>query len=403
MKDLDRKLARGIMKDLSLGIPPSKGIKYYSSKNVLNFVKQVCEDLSYDLEDRSTIKFVYGQYGSGKSHLLKLFREILLEENYVVCLIEVKNEDPTFSSHENLARNVLTLSEIKDNPILGFPSIIRLVDPDGEKTINFSSKFLYENINHDFVSFAQACVKSDSKDTVEAINRWMHGNGKLNDLKEVLGVNNIITKKNGASIITTYATWLQEIGNAGLVILIDEAEKLSSSFTKKKAIDAYGNLKSIINSLDRFPGIFFLFATTPDFFGESENLDKVVHSVQIDKALATRIGKIPLTKPIIRQPVWNIEKMILEEDSEKQVFENIIEIYEISYRVEIENKKFILDEVYNKKKNNSSFREKIKFLIELMDKQIDPNYDSNTDSDDTLDLKNETNISLDDLKKKYGN
>jgi chromosomal replication initiation ATPase DnaA len=69
------KEARRIFSSLRIGIPPQKGIQHYTTDELSKFLKRFVREADYDIEDSSIIKFIYGDYGSGKTHFLRLQKE----------------------------------------------------------------------------------------------------------------------------------------------------------------------------------------------------------------------------------------------------------------------------------------------------------------------------------------
>jgi len=62
-------------------------------------------------------------------------------------------------------------------------------------------------------------------------------------------------------------------GYQGLLIEFDEAEMAYSTMRKAALREAHNNLLSLINNIEMIPGLFLIYATTPDFFNDPKHGD----------------------------------------------------------------------------------------------------------------------------------
>jgi hypothetical protein len=90
-------------------------------------------------------------------------------------------------------------------------------------------------------------------------------------------------------------------GFNGIVVLLDEAEMSYSVMRKSELKKAHNNLLHLINSIEESPGLFLVYATTPDFYTDER------HGIQIYGALAQRIGRPEERPPRALDRVWNLE------------------------------------------------------------------------------------------------
>jgi P-loop Domain of unknown function (DUF2791) len=80
--------AESIIENLRYGVPPHGSIRHFTvgRKNELEWLRQ---SLTHPTRNRGAALLVKANYGAGKSHLLQLVREMALESNYAVSLVEV--------------------------------------------------------------------------------------------------------------------------------------------------------------------------------------------------------------------------------------------------------------------------------------------------------------------------
>ena len=74
-----------------------------------------------------------------------------------------------------------------------------------------------------------------------------------------------------------------------------------SVMRKSELKKAHNNLLHLINSIEESPGLFLIYATTPDFYTDER------HGIQIYGALAQRVGRPEEHPPRALDRVWNLE------------------------------------------------------------------------------------------------
>jgi hypothetical protein len=92
--------ARGAIEALRAGVPNRAAIRLLGERDggLVNDFLDSIERRAQGLEEAQQAEgtFVWGGFGSGKSHLLGYMRELALERNFVVSLVPVSKETPMF-------------------------------------------------------------------------------------------------------------------------------------------------------------------------------------------------------------------------------------------------------------------------------------------------------------------
>lgn len=335
MSKLRPKDARRIFNALRIGIPPQTGIHHYTTDELSKFLNRFIREADYDIEESSIIKFIYGDYGSGKTHFLRLQKEALLDADYAVCLLEMKEHENSIGQLNYMAIRIFESiqSRSQDDKSLGIMHFISSIKDENDIN-DFKKKHKFDmTINRDLITAIEHIYNFDNLDQNDgnALISWFKGNPKKADISK-LSLKEEITKRNADEIIATLGKIVTSFGYTGLAILIDEAEKTTSSFTLIQAKHAYNNLLTLVNTLEKREGIIFIFATTPDFFGAAVvSGKKGDKSLNINPALKSRLGKIPQKRPRPSQIIWNIEEFSREPEILTTVFDKIITIFDISY------------------------------------------------------------------------
>lgn len=100
MDELPQVAARGAIEALRAGVPNRAAIRLLGEHNgaLVNPFLESLGRCAQGLEDarQSEGTFIWGGFGSGKSHLLGYMRELALQRNFVVSLVSVSKETPMF-------------------------------------------------------------------------------------------------------------------------------------------------------------------------------------------------------------------------------------------------------------------------------------------------------------------
>ena len=100
MDELPQVAARGAIEALRAGVPNRAAIRLLGEHNgalvnpFLDILGRCARELEAERQCEGT--FVWGGFGSGKSHLLGYMRELALQRNFVVSVVPVSKETPMF-------------------------------------------------------------------------------------------------------------------------------------------------------------------------------------------------------------------------------------------------------------------------------------------------------------------
>ncbi len=253
----------------------------------------------YIREGGSKIKFVTGQPGSGKSHLLKLTSRLAKQENYVTVsfsakeiwmhdfreiYIEILRQSSLLECLKRCSYKVIEDCgfDYQDIPkqmtFMDYLSQKDLADAITRREIRLQLKSMFlENPLIDN-NFALACslltggilghplLEEQNKDMLLG---WLEGDRsvKLTSLRS-LGLSPArITKVNARHMLRSLAQVVHMAGYAGLLVSVDDMEILVSKssldpihYTKLKREDTYESIRQLIDDIDSLKNIMFLFA-----------------------------------------------------------------------------------------------------------------------------------------------
>jgi len=351
---MEQRLALSVIESLRKGIPPQRGTDLYSV-GYEKLIEGIKRHHLKSIEDRGIIRFISGSWGAGKTHFFRLLRDITFKERCLVSNVELSVNDAPLNKFERvfygIIRNVMTPSVFnEDSPTESAP-FGRVVRESlsymgtqgslagGELNHESYSKALQklmadQGIDIDFKKMIQKywetylpeAADSAIQDKVRAeILQWFSGEGTIGTYRKPFGVSKMINKDNAKLMLQSLAGFIRLSGYRGLVILFDEAEQ-SYSIMKKAALkDAQNNLLSLINNIEAIPGLFLIYATTPEFYTNPK------YGIVIYGALAGRIGRPEERSPRALNMIWNLDALETSIDEYTSAAKKIRAVYLKSY------------------------------------------------------------------------
>lgn len=332
------------------------------------------------------LKFIKGNYGMGKSFLLKIMKEKAFNNDFVVSKITLSNsvrmnkiEDIYVAIATNIeCKSSKGLKEILDRWYSKLRSRISIyydiADEDiGEFIERESVKVLEKSreFNNSFANVVETYIKAKNLGDLEVENTaiaWLMGDKTLPAKKrKLINVKSTIVKENALNFLKALSSLLKSLDYNGLVILIDEAEFIIN-LRKDQRTNSYDYIRDIMDACgeDDFSSTLFVFAGTPEFFNDTEK------GLKSYKGFDDRV-KSYLSEEFSnsRQPIIVINGLT---DSDLLLLGNkIIKIHENVYGWDSEGL-ISLETVINKSKELATFnhdlylsRDFIRRLVEYLD------------------------------------
>lgn len=253
----------------------------------------------YIKEGGSKIKFVTGQKGSGKSHLLKLTAVLAEQENYVTAAFSAKEiwmhdfreiyieilrqcdllECLKRCSYKIIENCGFDYQDVPENmAFMDYLAQNDMADAITRREIRLQLKSMFlENPLIDN-NFALACslltggilghplLEEQNK---ELLLGWLEGDRsvKITSLRSLGLSPSRITKVNARHMLRSLAQVIHMAGYAGLLVTVDDMEILLSRsslelihYTKLKREDTYESIRQLIDDIDSLKNIMFVFA-----------------------------------------------------------------------------------------------------------------------------------------------
>jgi hypothetical protein len=355
-----------IIQALKEGNVPPKGTSQICVGRELEIqeIKRLFEKIE---NGKAATKFLEGDYGGGKSFLLKVIEEMAFNENFVVSKITITRDIP-FNRFEEVYKNIVktlkcktgtSLEHIIERWLTGLKMVAmeETMDPLRQNSI------VRENMTQDLEaarkyanSFAIAienynsAASSGDTETAHYAQAWLRGDSNIPfTMKRKFGVKGDVTKENAFTFLEALSAFLKSLGYSGLVILIDEVEYIRSLHTTKLRDSAYDYIRYIYDecNLGNFESTLFVFAGTSEFFEDSK---KGIPSYQ---ALYDRIkDALDTDHKDLRKPIMRLEG--LKKEELKELGAKIVEMHAKVYNWDANSKiDSLIDEIVDIHENNA--------------------------------------------------
>lgn len=316
-----------ILNALRAGVVPPVGLRHIQVGRAQE-IAEIVKDLDHLTNGGSTIRFVVGDFGAGKSFFLTLCKLMAHEKRMVVIQGDITTERILCAS-DGRARALLT-ELLKNMSCRSRPEgnalkfvieswIGNLLDANPEPTpVDFQkalSSLSNLTLSQDFAKvlyiYLQA-YRSQDDVKLEQCLKWIRAEYETRtEAKSDLGVSKIVEDSDFYNMLKLMGAFTKLAGFSGFVVLVDELAVLVRQRAPLRNKN-YETLLTIINDClqGSFEGIGFLFGAT----GEAvEDREKGLFSYG---ALETRLGGNRYAKDGIRDlsgPVMRLDSLSKEE------------------------------------------------------------------------------------------
>ena len=312
MNDLNPHTAKRIIEQLgSSGQPPEYGVQYFSA-GLDPYLRVIDEEYlsSFIKDGGSAFKLVVGIYGGGKTHFLYCVRNASWEQDFAVSYVSLKSGgecpfdklDLVYKAILNGLLPPVTNPDIKVDEMKGIVNFLRhwygqRLEFHRERAGNVSDA--REAILEDLKQFASASVESISfRNAIRAalravmnedehqyseICQWLKGECPPTPALKRLGITHRVDKTTAFSLIRSLGQTMRLLGYSGLVVLLDEAERVPS-LGRGQREQLLSNLREFIDECGQsaFQGIMVFYAVPDRNFLEGRT--------QIYEALRQRLS-----------------------------------------------------------------------------------------------------------------
>ena len=279
-----------IIQSLRAGVVPRRGQQHVQVGRAKE-VEVLVDDIDRIVDEGSSIRFVIGAYGSGKTFFLNLVRAIGLERKLVTVHADLTPERRLYSTggharalYSELTRNMSTRSKpdggalpaVVERFVSSALSDARRREIEPEAVLSERMQSLSEMVGgYDFARVVECYWRGhdtgDENLKSDAL-RWLRGEySTRTDARKALGVRAIIDDANVYDHLKLLASFVRLAGFGGLLVCFDELVNLFKMANGRARNTNYEQILRILNDClqGTAQGIGFLLGGTPEFLTDT--------------------------------------------------------------------------------------------------------------------------------------
>lgn len=294
-----KRILSSLLSSIAAGVVPRTGAPYIAiGRN--EEINALLTDLNQVSEGGSTMRFIIGKYGSGKSFLIQLIRGYALEKGFICADCDLSPErrlcgtnGAGLATYRELIKNLSSKTSPDGNAlpqvISRWLSSIQMEvaaggyapdTPEFERAVKAKvyevARSLESQIGgFDFarvISLYYEATKNENEMQKSVCIRWLRGEYETKtEARRELGVGSIIDDENWFDYIKLMAAFSRKIGYMGFVVFIDECVNLYKITNRVSRENNYEKLLSMFNdSLQgRSEGLGIILGGTPQFLEDT--------------------------------------------------------------------------------------------------------------------------------------
>ncbi len=341
---IPKRIAQTVLNSLKGGVVPRIGLPYIAVGRK-NEIEALLHDVEIISEGGASFRFIVGRYGSGKSFLIQMIRNYVMDKGFVVADADLSPErrlqgtkGQGLATYRELISNLSTKTKPEGGALTlvldkwinsvqtlaaqetGFgydnPQLQAAVDRKIQEVTSSISELVH---GFEFARLLTAYYHAyiDGNDELKAkVTRWFRGEYALKkEAKDDLGINIIITDDNWYEYIKLFSAFFRQAGYTGMIIFIDELVniyKIPNSITRQynyeKMLTMYNDT---LQGKARHLGI--IMGATPQTV---EDKHRGIFSYEalrsrLSEGKFSRPGTRDLLAPIIRLEALTAEEMLV--------------------------------------------------------------------------------------------
>ncbi len=248
---IPKRIARTLISSLKGGVVPRIGLPYITVGRK-NEIDALLHDVDVIADGGASFRFIVGRYGSGKSFLLQILRNYVMEKDFVVVDADLSPErrlqgtkGQGLATYRELVRNMATrtrpeggalplildrwINQVQQQVVTetGLALTDGRLDTLVEQKIGQVIQALSEMVHgFDFARLLTLYYRSyrqGDEATKAKVIQWFRGEFHTRtEARQELGVNIIISDEDWYEYLKIFALFLKQAGYAGLLVCIDE-------------------------------------------------------------------------------------------------------------------------------------------------------------------------------------
>ncbi|RRQ20333.1 ATP-binding protein [Guyparkeria sp. SCN-R1] len=312
-----------IVQALRAGVVPKLGLQHIQVGRARE-IEELVKDMDRISDGGAAIRFVIGEYGSGKTFFMNLIRLVALEKGLVVMFADLAPDRRLYATggqarglYAEMARNLSTRTKPDGGALTSVVErFISHAHRDAEKREIPTDKVIRDRLGHfeeltGGFEFAEVVRRywegheNSDEDLKSSALRWLRGEfATRTDARKALGVRTIIDDASVYDHLKLMSAFVRAAGYKGLLVGLDEMVNLFKLTSSQARNANYEQILRILNDVLQGSAehLGFLLGGTPEFLMNTRRGLYSYEALQSRLAENTfaRDGLVDLSGPVIR-------------------------------------------------------------------------------------------------------
>lgn len=312
-----------IVQALRAGVVPKLGLRHIQVGRARE-IEELVKDMDRITDGGSAIRFIIGEYGSGKTFFMNLIRLVALEKGLVVMFADLAPDRRIHATggqarglYAEMARNLATRTKPDGGALANVVErFVSQTQHDAEANDRPTVEIIRQRLAHfeeltGGFDFAQVIRRywegheTGDEELKSAAIRWLRGEfATRTDARKALGVRTIVDDASVYDHLKLMSAFVCEAGYKGLLVGLDEMVNLYKLTSSQARNANYEQILRILNDVlqGSAENLGFLMGGTPEFL---MNTRRGLYSYEaLQSRLAensfAREGLVDLSGPVIR-------------------------------------------------------------------------------------------------------
>ena len=320
---IKRRERDSIIQALRAGVVPKLGLRHIQVGRARE-IEELVRDIERIGEGGAAIRFIIGEYGSGKTFFLNLIRLIALEKGMVVLSADMAPDRRLYATggqsrslYAEMTRNISTRTKPEGGAMA---SIVERFASQAVRAAEMNDRepgeVIREKLAHleeltggyDFATVIARYwegFETGDEELKSAVLRWLRAEYTTRtDARKALGVRTIVDDANVYDQLKLLALFVREAGYRGLVVSLDELVNLYKLAASQARKSNYEQILRILNDVLQGTAshLGFILGGTPEFLMDTRRGLYSYEALQSRLAENTfaRDGLVDMSGPVIR-------------------------------------------------------------------------------------------------------
>jgi hypothetical protein len=257
-----------IVQALRAGVVPKLGLRHLQVGRA-HEIEELVKDIDRIADGGSAIRFIIGEYGSGKTFFMNLIRLVALEKGLVVMFADLAPDrrlhatsGQARSLYAEMARNLATRSKPDGGALTSVVErFVSQVQQEAEAKDQLTGSVIRERLSHfeemtggfDFAEVIRRYWEgheAGDEDLKSAALRWLRGEfSTKTDARKALGVRTIVDDASVYDHLKLMSAFVCEAGYKGLLVGLDEMVNLFKLSSAQARNANYEQILRILNDV----------------------------------------------------------------------------------------------------------------------------------------------------------